>query len=256
MATCGNGAAGVTYAWTVLNGTTLLPVGGVSSYPLYGVLGPNGIYGGNTEELTFLIPAADQGQTLRLYCLATSTLGISSQTSVLSPNIAPGVPGGVVPVVGINDVKAPPSEIGTSAGTTPGGAVTILQGGGVNFGENISAGAPSLYTYQWQYFNPAGGWRNWPAPAGTLATLAITNAKTSEDGMELQVLVHNAAGTGVSTNQALYVVATPVITGASVSPTSGCRSATASIAKRRAFCSLRAITPPRPSSSVPLPTAA
>jgi hypothetical protein len=217
VATCGNGAAGVTYAWTVLNGDTLLPVGGVSSYPLYGISGPNGIYGGNTEELAFLIPAGDQGQTLNLYCLATNTFGISSQSVAQSPNIAPGVPGGVVPVANINDVLAPPSEIGTSAGSTPGGAVTILQGGGVTFGENITAGAPTLYTYQWQSYLPSTGWVNLAGATG--ATLPITNAQTVLDSEKLQVLVTNAAGTGISTNQSLYVVATPVITSASVSPT-------------------------------------
>jgi hypothetical protein len=204
-ATCGawNGSTyvpqpGVQYAWSVVDGTThTLPIGtpaGQSAiYPNY-TAGAGGIYSGDTSTIEFLIPETESGRTLQLSCLATSSLGIPAQSSVTSPNIAPGVSGGFIPVSNItNNVD----------GFNPN--VTILQGSSVTFSAT-ALGQPTLYDYQWQYYNTAKGWTNW----GTAASESIASAITGSDDLQIRVIVTNSVGSQPSVNtQTLYVVAQP-----------------------------------------------
>jgi hypothetical protein len=184
---------GTQYAWSVVDGVSLLPIGGTATYPNYAV-GANGIYSGDTSTIEFLIPESEVGRTLQLSCLATSSLGIPAQSSVTSPNIAPGVTGGVIPISTVtNNVD----------GFAP--TVTITQGSPITFYAS-AIGAPTLYDYQWQYYNTASGWEKW----GTAESQSLASAGTGSDGMQVRVLVTNAVGTGTSINtQTLYVVATP-----------------------------------------------
>jgi hypothetical protein len=220
-ATCGGSNtpnSGIHYAWTVVDGQTLtLPAGGSALYPNY-VLGANGIYTGDTSTIEFMIPTTETGRTLQLSCLATSSLGISAQSSVNSANIAPGITGGIIPITHIfNNVSSPPFAA----------TATILQGGSITFNA-FAFGAPTLYDYQWQYFNPSQGWKNFPAAggsgftSGTAESLTISPATTGEDGLLVQVIVTNAAGSAPSINQqTLYVVAQPQSVAATCAGTVG-----------------------------------
>ena len=82
----------------------------------------------------------------------------------------------------------------------------MLQGDTITFSANITGnGWPAIYTYQWQYFDPLGGWKNW----GMGATQAMANAQARSDSMQVRVAVSNLVGTTYSNIVTLFVVTKP-----------------------------------------------
>ena len=208
---------GTQYAWSIVDGTTsqpVLPVFGVVngaatvSYPNYvgtanGYVNGSANGVGDTSTIVFVVPIAEQGGTLKLTCLATSSLGIPAISSITSVDVAPGLLEGRVPEAEISNSVT--GELGVTT------FITVDQGTSVTFTAEGILGEPSQYDYQWQYFNPSSGWVNW----GTGATQSIT-ATPSADGLQVRALVSNTYGTGISNVQTLYVVAAP--TGLTTTP--------------------------------------
>ena len=212
QAQCGVPSPGTQYAWSIVDGTShqpVLPTFGVFNgattveYPNY-VLTSNGYVNGSvpasgpgdTSQIVFIVPIGEQGGTLQLSCLATSSLGIPTLSSVTSVNVAPGLLEGRVP-----DAEISNSVTGGLGLTT---SFTVTQGTGVTFTAEGILGEPSQYDYQWQYFNPASGWLNW----GTAYTQSLT-ALPADDGLQVRAFVTNTYGSGVSNVQTIYVVAAP-----------------------------------------------
>ena len=179
-ATCSSssGYLNLTYTWTLLNATNI-------SYPYYP----------NTSTVSF---TAASNSSVGLYCMTTTTLGISAVSAETILPVGYGLPTLSI----TNDTPTPNS-------TTP----TVTQGSEITFTAVIpgSANPTAGYTYQWQMSTNAGAtWTN----LGTGITQQLASVPASDNGLKVQVLVSNAAwpaGTpaAISPADTLYVAATP-----------------------------------------------
>jgi hypothetical protein len=175
----------------------------------------NTIIGGATNSTySFGGPStALAGGVYSFYCVVTNTLN-SVPDSVTSPTVTVTVNSLASSVV-IWNSTAGKAAIASNDSLTP----TVLQGDTITFSTQLGGNQPypAISQYQWQYFDPIGGWKNW----GTAATQSYANAQPNADNMEVRVAVTNSVGTIYSgpttpaivgnqpTDPILYVVTTP-----------------------------------------------
>jgi len=182
--------SGVTFAWTITPASLISSI----SYPNYP----------DTSTINFSVgTSGTPPASLGLSCLATSSLGIPTIGSTTVPVF-------LLPAVTITNNTAHASSANP----------TIAQGGTITFTANPSGGVPASYTYQWQY-QDAGVWVNW----GTAQTQVLSNALAASNGLPIQVLTTNSAGTVTTSGVTLYVVSAPSIVSAAATPASYTSSA-------------------------------
>jgi len=154
------------------------------------------------SSLSTLAEAPATGGLYYYYVIATNTIG-SVSVSTASSDVTLTV--NELPTLAVSNN----SDNGGST-TVP----TIKVGESILFTGTPSGGYPSTYTYQWQYSPSDGVWRNW----GTASTQALTSAQAYSNNLGVRLQVTNSAGTVTSTPQVLYVVAAPVFSSASATP--------------------------------------